>query len=71
MNLFLHLKSKFDYTIIFISHDLSIVRYMSDRILVMYKGKIEESGTAEAVYTNPQSDYTRRLVESVPKGIVA
>src|SRR5436190_485596 len=71
LNLLNDLKSKFDYTIIFISHDLSIVRYMSDRILVMYKGKIEESGTAEAVYTNPQSDYTRRLVESVPKGIVA
>jgi peptide/nickel transport system ATP-binding protein len=71
LNLLNDLKSKFDYTIIFISHDLSIVRYMSDRILVMYKGKIEESGTSEAVYTNPQSDYTRRLVESVPKGIVA
>ena len=71
LNLLNDLKSKFDYTIIFISHDLSIVRYMSDRILVMYKGKIEESGTAEVVYTNPQSDYTRRLIESVPKGIVA
>jgi len=71
LNLLNDLKSRFDYTIIFISHDLSIVRYMSDRILVMYKGRIEESGSAEAVYTNPQSGYTRRLVESVPKGIVA
>jgi peptide/nickel transport system ATP-binding protein len=71
LNLLNDLKSKFGYTIIFISHDLSVVRYMSDRILVMYKGKIEESGMAEAVYTNAQSDYTRRLIESIPKGIVA
>jgi len=71
LNLLNDLKVKFNYTIIFISHDLSIVRYMSDRILVMYKGKIEESGDAEDIYTNPQSPYTRSLIESVPKGIVA
>jgi peptide/nickel transport system ATP-binding protein len=71
LNLLNDLKAKFNYTIIFISHDLSVVRYMSDRILVMYNGKIEESGTAEDIYTNPKSAYTQSLIESVPKGIVA
>jgi peptide/nickel transport system ATP-binding protein len=71
LNLLNDLKAKFNYTIIFISHDLSVVRYMSDRILVMYKGKIEESGNAEDIYTNPKSAYTQSLIESVPKGIVA
>lgn len=71
LNLLNDLKKQFDYTILFISHDLSVVRYMSDRILVMYKGKIEESGTAEEVYLHPQSEYTRQLINSVPKGIVA
>ena len=71
LNLLNDLKKKFDYSIIFISHDLSVVRYMSDRILVMYKGKIEESGMSEDVYLNPKSEYTRQLIASVPKGIIA
>jgi peptide/nickel transport system ATP-binding protein len=71
LNLLNDLKKQFGYTIIFISHDLSVVRYMSDRILVMYKGKIEECGDAEKIYTHPESDYTRSLLESIPKGIVA
>jgi peptide/nickel transport system ATP-binding protein len=71
LNLLNDLKKQFGYTIIFISHDLSVVRYMSDRILVMYKGKIEEFGDAEKIYTHPESDYTRSLLESIPKGIVA
>ncbi len=70
LNLLNDLKKEFGFSIIFISHDLSVVRYISDRIMVMNKGKIEESGDADAVYFNPQSDYTRQLIASVPKGLV-
>ena len=71
LNLLNDLKKEFGFTIIFISHDLSVVRFISDRILVMNKGKIEESGHADDIYYNPQSDYTRKLIASIPKGIVA
>ena len=71
LNLLNDLKKEFGFTVIFISHDLSVVRYISDRIMVMNKGKIEESGPADAVYYNPQSDYTKRLIASIPKGVVA
>ena len=54
---------------LFISHDLSVVRYMSDRIMVMHKGKIVESGNAEEVYENPKMDYTKELLEAVPKAV--
>jgi peptide/nickel transport system ATP-binding protein len=66
LNLLNDLKKEFGFTTIFISHDLSVVHYVSDRIMVMNKGKIEEIGEAEQVYRNPQSDYTRRLIESIP-----
>jgi peptide/nickel transport system ATP-binding protein len=71
LNLLNDLKKEFGFTIIFISHDLSVVRYISNRIMVMNKGKIEESGDADAIYFNPQSDYTKKLIASIPKGIVA
>ena len=61
------LKKEFGYTCIFISHDLSVVRYISDRVMVMNRGKIVEQGSAAQVYTNPQSDYTKKLLDSVPK----
>jgi len=67
LNLLNDLKREFDFTAIFISHDLSVVRYISDRIIVMNKGIIEEMGTAEQVYSNPQSEYTKKLIDSVPK----
>jgi peptide/nickel transport system ATP-binding protein len=70
LNLLNDLKKEFGFTVIFISHDLSVVRYISDRIMVMNKGKIEESGPADAVYFNPQSAYTQRLIESIPKGVL-
>jgi peptide/nickel transport system ATP-binding protein len=70
LNLLNDLKKELGFTVIFISHDLSVVRYISDRIMVMNKGKIEESGLADAVYYNPQSDYTKRLIASIPKGFV-
>jgi peptide/nickel transport system ATP-binding protein len=69
LNLLNDLKKEFGFTAIFISHDLSVVRYISDRIMVMQKGKIEEIGDAEQVYSNPQSSYTKSLIESIPKGL--
>jgi peptide/nickel transport system ATP-binding protein len=68
LNLLNDLKKEFGFTTIFISHDLSVVHYVSDRIMVMNKGKIEEIGDAEQVYRQPQSEYTRRLIASIPGG---
>ena len=70
LNLLNDLKKEFGFTVVFISHDLSVVRYISDRILVMNKGRIEESGPADEVYFHPQSPYTRQLLSSIPKGII-
>ncbi len=70
LNLLNDLKKEFGFTIIFISHDLSVVRYISDRILVMNKGKMEESGDADDIYYNPQSEYTKKLISSIPKGML-
>lgn len=68
LNLINDLKSEFGFTAIFISHDLGVVRYISDRIMVMQAGQMEEIGPAEQVFTNPSSPYTRRLVEAIPGG---
>ena len=70
LNLLNDLKKEFGFTSIFISHDLSVVRYISDRIIVMNKGRIEESGTAEEVYFHPKEEYTKKLIASIPKGMV-
>lgn len=70
LNLLNDLKKEFRFAALFISHDLSVVRYISDRILVMYKGKIEEAGLAGEVYHSPQSEYTRQLISAIPKGIL-
>ncbi len=67
LNLLNDLKKEFKFTIIFISHDLSVVRYISDRIMVMHQGKIAETGTADQVYYSPQSEYTQKLIQSIPK----
>ena len=67
LNLLNDLKKDFGFTIIFISHDLSVVRYISDRIMVMNKGKIVESGSADDIYFNARSPYTRQLIASIPK----
>jgi peptide/nickel transport system ATP-binding protein len=66
LNLLNDLKTELGLTILFISHDLSVVRYMSDRIMVMHKAKIVEEGVSEAIYNNPQNAYTRQLLQSVP-----
>ena len=69
LNLLNDLKKEFGFTYIFISHDLSVVRYMSDRILVMKDGKIVESGDADEVYDNPKEEYTKQLIASIPTHI--
>ncbi len=68
LNLLNDLKAEFNLTLIFISHDLSVVRYVSDRIIVMNKGKIEEAGPAEEVYQHPRSPYTKKLLSAIPSG---
>jgi peptide/nickel transport system ATP-binding protein len=68
LNLLNELKREFDFTYIFISHDLSVVKFMSDRMVVMNKGKIEEMGDADEIYNNPQTEYTKKLIGAIPKG---
>ena len=69
LNLLNDLKKEFGFTVVFISHDLAVIRYISDRILVMNKGKIEEIGAAAEVYDHPESAYTKRLIAAIPKGV--
>ena len=69
LNLLNNLKRTFNFTYIFISHDLAVVKYMADNLLVMKDGKINEQGDADVIYKNPKSDYTKRLLEAIPKGI--
>ena len=68
LNLLKELQTEFGLTYIFISHDLSVVKFMSDRAIVMNKGKIEEIGTAERIYRQPQQAYTRQLIAAIPTG---
>ncbi len=66
LNLLNELKQDFGLTYIFISHDLSVVKFMSDRMIVMNKGKIEEMGDPDEIYANPKSEYTSRLIAAIP-----
>jgi peptide/nickel transport system ATP-binding protein len=66
LNLINDLKTNMGFTAVFISHDLSVIRYLCDRVLVLEKGKIVESGNAESIYNNPQNAYTRSLIEAIP-----
>ncbi|MFY7899501.1 MAG: ABC transporter ATP-binding protein [Chitinophagaceae bacterium] len=68
LNLLNDLKQEFKFTNIFISHDLSVVKYLCDRIVVMQKGKIEEIGVAEDIYYHPTSHYTKQLIQAIPTG---
>jgi peptide/nickel transport system ATP-binding protein len=68
LNLLNDLKKEFGFTYIFISHDLSVVKFMSDRMMVMNNGKIEEIGYADDIYNNPQKDYTKKLIQAIPRG---
>jgi len=68
LNLLNDLKRDLGFTYIFISHDLSVVKYMSDRIVVMNQGKVEEIGLSDEVYNTPQHEYTKKLIAAIPKG---
>ncbi|MEH2171824.1 ABC transporter ATP-binding protein [Nostoc sp.] len=68
LNLLKELQSDFQLTYIFISHDLSVVKFMSDRILVMNRGQIVEEGTAESIYQEPKEEYTQKLIAAIPTG---
>lgn len=68
LNLLNELKEEFGLTYIFISHDLSVVKYMSDRMVVMQEGKIEEMGDADQIYESPKTAYTKQLIEAIPEG---
>ena len=70
LNLLNDLKEEFGLTYIFISHDLSVVKYMSDRMVVMQEGKIEEMGDADQIYNSPKTEYTKRLIDAIPEGKV-
>ena len=69
LNLLNELKTDFGFTYIFISHDLAVVKYMSDQLVVMNKGKIEEIGDADHIYEQPEKEYTQKLIHAIPKGI--
>ena len=69
LNLLNELKDNFGFTYIFISHDLAVVKYMADQLLVMKDGKMEELGDADEIYANPIKAYTKRLIDAIPKGL--
>ncbi|WP_160713397.1 ABC transporter ATP-binding protein [Chitinophaga solisilvae] len=69
LNLLIRLREEFGFSCIFISHDLSVVRFISDRMMVMQRGKIVETGEADQVYRHPQHAYTQQLIAAIPKGI--
>jgi peptide/nickel transport system ATP-binding protein len=66
INLLIRLRSELDLSLIFISHDLSVVRHLCDRVAIMYRGRIVEEGEAGPIYDHPQHDYTKRLLAAVP-----
>ncbi|MBL1231972.1 MAG: ABC transporter ATP-binding protein [Flavobacteriales bacterium] len=68
LNLLNELKEEFKFTYIFISHDLSVVKFMSDKMIVMQEGVVKEMGYADEIYNNPKTDYTKSLINAIPKG---
>ena len=70
LNLLKELQAEFKLTYIFISHDLGVVKFMSDRIMVMNEGRIEEIGSAEDIYRRPRREYTKQLISAIPEGTV-
>ncbi|PSW12656.1 ABC transporter ATP-binding protein [Photobacterium sanctipauli] len=66
LNLLLQLQKEMNLAIIFISHDLSVVKHISDNVVVMYFGKVVEMGPATEIYANPQADYTKKLLSAIP-----
>jgi peptide/nickel transport system ATP-binding protein len=68
LNLLMELREKFGLTYLFISHDLSVIKQMCDRVLIMNRGQVEEVGFPDEVYQNPEKEYVRRLIEAIPGG---
>ncbi len=66
LNLLLDLQEEFDLTYVFISHDLSVVEHISDRIMVMYFGDVVELTSVEELFSNPKADYTKKLLKAIP-----
>ena len=66
LNLLLEIKKKFNLTYIFITHDLSVVKNIANKVLVMNKGKIDEFGTTMEVFSSPKSSYTKTLIRAIP-----
>ena len=71
LNLLQDLQDEFGMSYIFISHDLAVVKYMSDEVMVMSEGNVVEQGDSDAIYAAPQAAYTRKLLDSIPRGWVA
>jgi peptide/nickel transport system ATP-binding protein len=71
LNLLRELQNTRNLTYLFISHDLSVVKFMSDEMMVMKNGKVMESGNAETIYMNPQSEYTQELLDAIPRTSLA
>lgn len=69
LNLLNNLKKEFGFSYLFISHDLAVVKYMSDQLIVMNKGEIEEAGDADEIYAAPKKKYTQQLIEAIPKSL--
>ncbi|WP_435253911.1 ABC transporter ATP-binding protein [Tenacibaculum sp. A30] len=69
LNLLNQLKAEFNFTYIFISHDLSVVKYMADQLVVMNKGRVEEIADADEIYQHPKTKYTQTLINAIPKGL--
>lgn len=67
LNLLKELQTEFNLTYIFISHDLAVVKHISDRMIVMNQGKIEEEGDPDDIYNNPKNPYTKKLIDAIPK----
>jgi len=68
LNLLLDLQESLGLAYVFISHDLAVVKYMSDEVLVMRSGEVVERGTPEAIFASPQHEYTRKLLDAIPRG---
>ena len=66
LNLLLDIKKKFNLTYVFITHDLSVVRNIANKLIVMSRGKIEETGETKDVFSNPKSQYTKELINAIP-----
>ena len=67
LNLLNDLKRQYHYTYLFITHDLSVVKFLSDRIMVMQRGRIVEQGTPDELFAHPQTEYSRTLIEAIPR----